>query len=127
MIKDIPELDKQQIIEAKHDNHVCMFITNDASGQYNRYVVIFDDAYNNYVVREFEDVDYAPLNFVVLQSGVCISIREDDAVEIFHYAHPTKVKEIKDPKVDSTMRLCKRGMEVRFFKGNKLFSFKIKK
>ena len=126
IIKDIPELDKQQIVDAKHDNHVAMFITNDGN-VYNRYVVVFDDAYNNYVVRIFEDVDYNPLNFVTLQSGVCISIREDDVVEIFHYVHPTKIKEIKDPKVDSTMRLCKRGMEVRFFKGNKLFSFKVKK
>jgi hypothetical protein len=126
IIKDIPELDKLQIVDAKHENHVCMFITH-KSGIYNRYVVVFDDAYNKYVVRIFEDVDYIPLNFIVLQSGVCISIREDDVVEIFHYVAPTKVKEIKDPKVDSTMRLCKRGMEVRFFKGNKLFSFKIKK
>lgn len=126
IIKDIPELDKQQIVDAKHDNHVAMFITHE-SGIYNRYVVVFDDAYNNYVVRVFEDVDYIPLNFVTLQSGVCISIREDDVVEIFHYVNPTKIKEIKDPKVDSTMRLCKRGMEVRFFKGNKLFSFKVKK
>ncbi len=126
IIKDIPELDRKQIIDAKHENHVCMFITNE-SGIYNKYIVVFTDDYNSYVVREFEDIDYAPLNFIVLQSGVCISIREDDVVEIFHYAHPTKVKEIKDPNVDSTMRLCKRGMEVRFFKGNKLFSFKIKK
>ena len=126
IIKDIPELDKMQIIDAKHDNHVAMFITNEA-GIYNKYVVVFSDSYNKYVVRIFEDVDYIPLNFVTLQSGVCISIREDDVVEIFHYAHPSKVKEIKDPKVDSTMRLCKRGMDVRFFKGNKLFSFKVKK
>jgi len=126
IIKDIPELDKLQIVDAKHENHVCMFITHE-SGIYNRYVVVFSDSYNKYVVRIFEDVDYIPLNFIVLQSGVCISIREDDVVEIFHYVHPTKVKEIKDPKVDSTMRLCKRGMEVRFFKGNKLFSFKVKK
>ena len=126
IIKDIPELDKMQIIDAKHDNHVAMFITNEA-GIYNKYVVVFDDSYNKYVVRIFEDIDYIPLNFVTLQSGVCITIREDDVVEIFHYAHPSKVKEIKDPKVDSTMRLCKRGMDVRFFKGNKLFSFKVKK
>ena len=126
IIKDIPELDKQQIVDAKHENHVCMFITHE-NGIYNRYVVVWNDSYNSYVVREFKDVDYIPLNFIVLQSGVCISIREDDVVEIFHYINPSKVKEIKDPKVDSTMRLCKRGMDVRFFKGNKLFSFKVKK
>jgi len=126
IIKDIPELDKMQIIDAKHDNHVAMFITNEG-GIYNKYVLVFDNSYNKYVVRIFEDIDYIPLNFITLQSGVCISIREDDVIEIFHYTHPSKVKEIKDPKVDSTMRLCKRGMDVRFFKGNKLFSFKVKK
>jgi len=126
IIKDIPELDKLQIVDAKYDNHVAMFITNE-SGVYNRYVVVFSVDYSKYVVRLFEDIDYVPLNFVTLMSGVCVSIREDDTVEIFHYANPSKVKEIKDPKVDSTMRLCKRGMEVRFFKGNKLFSFKVKK
>jgi hypothetical protein len=126
IIKDIPELDKQKIIDAKHENHVCMFITNDG-GVYNRYVIVFNDDYSSYIVREFLDVDYIPLNFIVLQSGVCINIREDDVVEIFHYVNPQKVKEIKDPKVDSTMRLCKQGMEVRFFKGPKLYSFKVKR
>jgi len=125
IIKDIPELDKQQIIDAKHDNHIAMFITSE-SGTYNRYVVVFSDDYSSYTIRSFEDIDYTPLNFITLQSGVCISIREDDIVELFHYTRPSKIKEIKDTKIDSTMRLCKRGMEVRFFKGNKLFSFKLK-
>jgi len=126
IIKDIPELDKQKIIDAKHENHVCMFITHD-NGKYNRYVVVFDSTYDTYIIREFLDIDYSPLNYVVLESGVCISIREDDIVEIFHIKSPETIKEIKDSKIDSTMRLCKRGMEVRFFKGNKLFSFKIKR
>jgi len=125
IIKDIPELDELQIVDAKHDNHVAMFITH-KNGIYNRYIVVFTDDYNKYIVREFKDIDYSPLNFITLQSGVCVSIREDDVVELFHYANPTKVKEVQDPKVNSTMRLCKRGMEVRFFKGNKLFSFKLK-
>jgi hypothetical protein len=103
-----------------------MFVTTDG-GTYNRYVVIFDENYSTYVLREFLDVDYLPLNYIVLENGICISIREDDVVEIFHIRHPEKIKEIKDKQVDSTMRLCKRGVGVRFFKGNKLFTFKIKK
>jgi len=125
IIKDIPELDKKQIVDAKHENHVCMFITHE-NGKYNRYVVVFSLDWNNYIIREFEDIDYFPLNFIVLMSGICINIREDDVVEIFHAAKPEKIKEIKDSKIDSSMRLCKRGMNVRFFKGNKLFSLKLK-
>ena len=74
-----------------------------------------------------DDIDYNPLNYIVLQNGICISIREDDVVEVFHYLKPDQVKEIKDSQIDSTMRLCKNIMDVRFFKGNKLFSFKVKK
>lgn len=126
IIKDIPELDKQKIVDAKHENHVCMFITTDG-GVYNRYVIVFNDDYTSYIIREFLDVDYTPLNYIVLDNGICINIREDNVVEVFHNRHPEKIKEIKDSKVDSTMRLCKKGMGVRFFKGNKLFGFQIKK
>jgi hypothetical protein len=126
IIKEIPELDKKQIVDAKHDSHVCMFITHEA-GKYNRMIVVFSLDYSSYVVREINDVDYMPLNFVVLGSGVCISIREDDVVEIFNASHPEKIKEIKDPKINSSMRLCKRGMVVRFFQGNKLFTIRLKK
>lgn len=126
IIKDIPELDKQKIVEAKHENHVCM-ITTTEGGIYNRYVIVFNDDYSKYVIREFLDVYYLPLNYIVLDNGICITIREDDVVEIFHIKHPEKVKEIKDKKINSTMRLCKKGTNVRFFKGNKLFDFKIKK
>ena len=69
-----------------------------------------------------------PANFVVLDNGIVISINEQDTVQIFSNQYgKDAIKEIKDPAIDSSMKLVKDGTQAKFFKGNKLFSIKTKK
>ena len=95
--------------------------------KYDRIILVFDEAYNKYRCVITEDVDFSPVNFVVLDTGICIHLTDDDAIEIL-LNRPEKgdLKRIEDPQVNSSMRLCKDGTKVLFFKDTKLFSFKMK-
>jgi len=126
IVKSIPEIDDYQIVDAKHDNRICMLIGSKGT-KYDRIILVFDEAYNKYRCVITEDVDFAPVNFVVLDTGICIHLADDDAIEIlFNKPGKGDLKRIEDPQVDSSMRLCKDGTKVLFFKGTKLFSFKMK-
>ena len=125
-IKPIPDLDDYQIMDAKHENFACVLIGQKAN-KYDRIILTFDASYNKYRCVIQEDVDFLPVNFTVLDSGIVIQITDDDAVEIF-FNDPEKqnLKRIEDPAIDSSMRLCKDGTRLLFFKGNKLHSMKMR-
>ncbi len=126
IVKAIPELDDYQIMDAKHDNHVCILIGSKGV-KYDRITLVFDESYNEYRCHISEDVDFLPVNFTVLDSGVCIQITDDDAVEILiNKVKKGDLKRIEDPQVDSSMKLTKDVTTLLFFKGNKLYSFKMK-
>lgn len=125
-IKAIPELDDHRIIEAKYQNKVCMAITH-YKNEYHRFVIVFDPKFSKYTYRVINGVDYIPLNFVVLDNGLCVNITEDNAIEMFlNRIDKTDVKRIEDPDIDNTMRLCKDGNIVKFHKDNKVYSMKMK-
>ena len=126
LIRQIKELDQYQILDGKYDNHVCVFIGN-KKGRYDRITLIFDKDHDKYRVIINKEIDYVPINFICLDNGVCVTIREDDALEVFlNRIDKTDIKRIEDPSIDSNMRLCKDGVRVRFFKGTKLFELKMK-
>jgi len=117
----VPELDGFQIMDAKHDNKVCI-LTGHKGGVYSRFIVIFNDKYNKYICRIVDDVDYSPINFTCLDNGVCVLITDDDAIEIFlNRIDKDSVKRIEDPIINATMRLCKDGTRVQFFRDNKVY------
>ncbi len=117
----VPELDDFQIMDAKYDNKVCI-LTGHKGGVYSRFIVIFNDKYDKYICRIVKDVDYSPINFTCLDNGVCVLITDDDAIEIFlNRVDKDNVKRIEDPIINSTMRLCKDGTRVRFFRDNKVY------
>jgi len=126
VVKAIPELDDYQIVDAKHEDHVCILIGRKGK-TYDRISLVFDEAYNKYRSSVVQDVDFLPINFTVLDNGICIHITDDDAVEIsFNKISKGDVKRIEDPEINSSMRLTKDGTKVLFFKENKLFTFKMK-
>lgn len=128
LVRKLTALDPYQILDAKYENHVCILIGN-IKGRYDRITLIFDEDHNAHKVTIDKGVDFIPVNFITLDNGVCVTIREDDAVEVFlnRIGKGTNgVKRIEDPAVDSNMRLCKDGVIVRFFKGTKLFELKMK-
>jgi hypothetical protein len=54
-------------------------------------------------------------------------ITDDDAIEIFlNRIDKDSIKRIEDPVINSTMRLCKNGTKVMFFRDNKLYEIKMK-
>jgi hypothetical protein len=124
--KQIKELDEYQILDAKCENRICV-LTGNKSGRYDRIIIIFDEKYDKYRMRIVKDIDFSSINFTTLDNGVCILITDDDAVEIFlNRIDKPDVKRIEDPVINSTMRLCKDGTTVKFFRDNKLYQIKMK-
>lgn len=123
----IAELDGYRIIDARHELRVC-YITAHKDNKYYRFILKFDDKYKSYTCRIIEDIDSnIPINFVVLDNGIVISITDDEVIEIFSNRYlKDDIKEIHDPDIDTTMKLTKDGVLTRFFKGDKLFSIKMK-
>ena len=126
IIKEIPEIEDHKVIEAKHDLGVCVLITH-KEGIYYRVILKFDKDYNKYTCRFIKDITILSINFVTLENGIVI-LMNDDILEIFSKdLSKTDVKAFDDSDIDSNMRLCKDGVEVRFFKENKLYKLKMKK
>ncbi len=124
--KRIPELDDFQIMDAKYDNGVCVLIGHKSS-RFTRIVIIFDEKHDKYRCRYIHDIDYAPINFVCLDNGVCVMLTDDDAIEIFlNKVNKPDVKRIEDPVINSTMQLCKDGTILKFFRDNKIYKIKMK-
>jgi hypothetical protein len=124
--KLIPELDKYRIIDAKYENRICV-LTGHKSNRYDQIIIIFDEQHDNYRVRVIKDIDYDSINFTCLDNGVGI-LMVDDALEIFlNRIDKPDVKHVEDPILNSEMRLCKSGTQLRFFRDNKLHSMRMKK
>ena len=124
--KQIKELDPYQILDAKYENQICV-LTGHKSGRYDRIIIIFDEKHDKYRIRIVKDIDFGTINFTTLDNGVCILITDDDAIEIFlNRIDKPDVKRIEDPVINSTMRLCKDGTTVKFFRDNKLYKIKMK-
>jgi len=124
-IKLIPELDGYRIIGAKHDRRVVVIAAS--KGSVNHTLILrFDEEYEKYDVRVIEN-SLGGINFTVLENGVTIMLHDDDAVEIFSNSpFSKKLKRIEDPIIDSSMRLARKGSRVVFFKGNRVYSLKMR-
>jgi hypothetical protein len=122
----VPELNDYRVVDAKHESQVCI-VTCHKDNSYSRFIFKFDDQYKKYTCRVVSDIDYTPINFVVLDNGVVVSIIDNEVIEIFSNKYgKDDVKEIHDPDVDVSMKLTKDGTQARFFKGNKLYTIKMK-
>lgn len=122
----VPELKGHKVVQAKHDDGVLMVLAAEA-GTYHRFVFRFDDRYTEYDVRKVEDVAATDLNFVVLDSGVCVCLNEEEELELFSVKRGSKsVKTISDPVLGGDMRLKKDGGTVVFHRGNKIYKMRMK-
>ena len=123
----VPELKGHKIVQAKYDNQVLMVLAT-KNGQYHRFVFRFDPSnYKDYDVRTVKDVTATDLNFITLDTGVCVCLNEEEQLELFSNRRGSKsVKTIEDPALGGDMRLVKDGARVLFFRGNKLYSLRMK-
>lgn len=124
--KTLPELKGHKVVQAKFDSGVLMVLAAQ-KGTYHRYVFRFDKDYSNYDVRKAEDVTPTGINFVTLDSGICVCLNEDEQLELFSSRMGSKsLKTIDDPVLGGDMRLVKEHGQVQFFRGNKLYGMKMK-
>ena len=122
----IPELKGHKVVQAKHDGGVLMVLAAE-KGTYHRLVFRFDDRYTTYDVRKIEDVSPTDINFVTLDSGICVCLNEDEELELFSSKKGSKsVKTISDPVLGGDMRLHKDGGTVVFHRGNKIYKMRMK-
>jgi hypothetical protein len=119
----IKELDGHRIIDAVFQVSICIVIS-EKGGKYFRYTFCFDSECVTYTSRvvELNDIDNADM--VVLQNGVCVTVLGDETVEVF--TSNLKVKEVKNPPFDSSMKLYSDGTKVLFADRNKLHRVKLK-
>ena len=122
----VKELDKYKIIDAKFDHGVFMAI-GAAKGRYDRIVIRFDDAGTADAPRIINDITPSGLNFVVLDSGVCVCLNEDEKLEIFS-SKPggSTIKLVDDSILGGDMILAKHGGTLLFGRGSKLYKMKMR-
>lgn len=122
----IDELEGYRIIDAKYEGMVLM-VVGVKNGRYDRFVLRINKDYNKYDIRKIEDIVFSGLNFVVLDSGLCICINEEEKIEMFSYSKGSQVgKIVEDESIDGDMRLYKDGMRVLFSKDSQLYTMKMK-
>jgi hypothetical protein len=125
-ILSIPELNGYRIMDGKYENKICM-ITGYKNNIYSKFILRFNVT-GKYDCRIIENVDYHLINFTVLDNGLCVSINDDDSIELFSNSlNVSKVDCIKDPDINSSMNLCKDGVRVMFYKENQLYSLSMRK
>lgn len=130
----LKELAGYRITDAKYEGNVLMVVgINKSTGENRRFIFRFSSNWTDHDCREIENITPTGLNFTVTNKsgspgyGMCISITEEEKVEIFSSQIGTKsVKSVDDPSIVSDMRLCHSGDQVRFAHGSKLYQFSMK-
>ena len=122
----VPELDGVRIQDAKYDNKVLM-VVGFSKGVYNRWIFRFDDEHQTYDTRVVPNIKPEGLNFVTLDSGICVSITEDETLELFpNLKGVNKSRVVTDPGLSGDMRLFKKAGKIVFTRENKLYSLSLK-
>jgi len=124
----LKELDGWKLLDAKYDNGVLMAV-GAKGGKYDRWVFVLQADFSGYVCREhLKDIAYTGLNFVVLETGVCAHIDEQERLELFaNKPAATQAKVVDDPVLTSAMKLHKCGPNVLFAQGQKLYKLSTRK
>ena len=74
----------------------------------------------------FPDIPYAGLNFVTLDSGVCVHLNENEELELFSNRKDMNgIKLLTEPALQGA-QLFKNGAQVLFSKGDTLYSMTLK-
>lgn len=122
----MPALDGYKICEAKFDGGVLM-VVGAKKGQYDRLVFRFDADYQTFDTRIVADIALTALNFVTLDSGVCVCVNEEEKLEAFSAKKDARgMKVVEDSVIGSNMRLIKAGGKVGFEREGKLYSMTLK-
>jgi len=120
------ELDKYKIIEAKFDSGVLMVI-GATKNQYDRLIFRFNSDYSKYDCRIVEDITNTGLNFITLETGICVCLNEDEDIEAFSAKMGSNtIKIVQDSILGGDMTLFKMGGKVGMFRGDKLYQISMR-
>lgn len=124
--KSLPELKGHRVVQARYDGGVLMVLANNA-GTYRRFVYRFDAEFASAEVRIVEDVGLVDLDFVVLDSGVCVALDEQERLEVFSSRKgSSSMKIVEDPSLGGDMTLTKDGGRVLVYRGPTLYSMRLR-
>jgi len=121
----VPELDGYRIVEARFEGRVLMVVGTKA-GEYHRLVFCLDEAFTTYrLVTTFRNSAPGAVNFTVTDSGVCVSVTEDEKIVAYPPGMASEVV-ISDPAIGGDMRLLRADGKTAFLRGNKVFAITMK-
>jgi len=121
----VPELIGYKVIDAKFDDGVLMAV-GVKNNKYDRLVFRFDKTYTKYDLRKVEDITYTGINFVTLDTGICVCLNEEEKIEAFSSKiNSSTIKLVEDTALDGDMRLFKMGGKLGFYRGNKVYSMRM--
>lgn len=123
----IPELDGSTIVDTKFQDGVIMVIA-EQKGRYDKLILRFAGDYQTYDLRRIVDVPAPNINFVALDTGVCLHLNENDELEIFaHRKNEPDLKVLPDAVLRGDCRLFKNGAQALFARGGTLSKFAMRK
>jgi len=125
----VRELDGLKIVDARYDGAThrgVLQVVAGKRGSYARLTFVVDEAAESaQMVASVADITPAGLNFVCLESGVCVEITEEDMLEIWSFHHPAKPRQQVAP-VGNDMRLVHHRGGVGGIRGQSVYSLRMK-
>lgn len=125
----VSELDGLKVVDAKYDgagHKGVLMVVAGKGGTYARLTFVVDVAAESaQLVARVEDITPAGLNFVCLESGVCVEVTEDDKLEVWSYQHPSKPRQ-QVASLGNDMRLVHHKGGVGGIRGQAVYSLKMK-
>lgn len=123
----VPELDGKTIVDAKYDGGVLMVVAASRAGRYDRLVLRFSEDGQKYDLRVIPDVDPSGLNFITLDSGVCVCLGEDGRLEAFSTKMGKQgARVVEDKALSGGVGLCRKGGRAAFFRGDRIYQMTLK-
>lgn len=120
-IMHIKELDGRRLLDAACRGNICIVMT-EKKGIYTRFYLTFNQLFNQYSIRQEDNVPYSGINMALMPNGICV-LANDANVEIFK---GSSVRVIDNPPFDSNDTLYVIGGSLHFVEGNKLNSARMK-
>lgn len=121
----VEELDGYKVVDARFDGNVLMVLGADGT-RHDRLVFRFDAAWA-YDVRVIKGVGMTDMNFVTLDSGVCLCLDDQDRLELFSVRKGSStMKVIEDPVLGGDMTLAHVQGRAGFARGNRVYRVAMK-
>lgn len=120
----LPELEGGRVIDARFDGGVLMALLF-RDGRYQRLVFRFGPDFLTYDLRVADDVVPSDLNFVTLESGVCVHLLETGDLEVFRREKGASgMKQVQSAGIDG-VRLFRDGARVLGVRGSGLYELSL--